>query len=123
MRDSLGPVVGWRLRAQAIAARVVGGSCAGGVGGAQNGETAHEGVVDGHQGARVVELTAVVGRTEHRHELAAAEEFIAILHDLMGSTDKVNVVFLEELLDDGLAECVRDASVVLSPTGLALFGV
>ena len=46
----------------------VSGSCRGGsvrVSGAQDGETAHESVINGHQRTRVVELTAVIGRTEH----------------------------------------------------------
>jgi hypothetical protein len=41
----------------------------------------------------------------------------------MGSADKVNVVLFEELFDDGLAECVGDASVVLTPAGLTLLRI
>lgn len=41
----------------------------------------------------------------------------------MGSTDEIDVVLLEELLDDGLTEGVRDAAIVLSPARLALLRV
>ena len=45
-----------------------------GAGGLQNLEGAHEGVVDGHHGAGVVELAAVVGSGEDGNKLAAGEE-------------------------------------------------
>mmetsp|Transcript_2704 Transcript_2704/g.3708 ORF Transcript_2704/g.3708 Transcript_2704/m.3708 type:complete len:226 (+) Transcript_2704:410-1087(+) len=41
----------------------------------------------------------------------------------MGSADEVDVVFLEELFDDGLSEGVGDAAIVLAPAGLAFLGV
>lgn len=41
----------------------------------------------------------------------------------MGPANEINVVLLEELLDDGLSEGVGDATIVLTPTRLALLGV
>ena len=41
----------------------------------------------------------------------------------MGSADEVDVVFLQELLYNLLTEGVGNASVVLTPTRLALFRV
>lgn len=41
----------------------------------------------------------------------------------MGSANKVDVVLLEELLDDGLAEGVGDAAIVLAPGGLSFLRV
>ena len=41
----------------------------------------------------------------------------------MGSTDEIDVVLLQELLDDGLTESVRDAAIILSPARLALLRV
>ena len=41
----------------------------------------------------------------------------------MGSADKVDIVLLEELLDDGLTEGVGNASIVLTPARLTLLGV
>ena len=41
----------------------------------------------------------------------------------MGSADKVDVILLEELLDDGLTEGVGNASIVLTPARLTLLGV
>lgn len=41
----------------------------------------------------------------------------------MGSANKVDVVLLEELLDDGLAEGVGDAAIILTPGGLPFLGV
>ena len=45
-------------------------------------ERAHERVVHAHHRAGVVELAAVVGRTEYRHQLPASEEFVPVLHHL-----------------------------------------
>jgi len=107
---------GWRgLGAQVVAG---GGSCASSArvcSGTKNGETAHESVIDGHESARVIELAAVVWCTKHCHQLATTEELVAILDDLMGSTDQVDIIFLQELLDNGLAESVGYATVILTP--------
>ncbi len=45
-------------------------------------EAAHEGFVDAHEGAGVVELAAVVGGAEDSHELAFGEELVPVLDDL-----------------------------------------
>ena len=45
-------------------------------------ERTHEHLVDGHHGAGVVELAAVVGRREERDELPLREELVAVLDDL-----------------------------------------
>ncbi len=45
-------------------------------------EGAHEGLVHRHHGARVVELAAVVGRGEQRHQLSLREELVAVLNHL-----------------------------------------
>lgn len=120
---SLGVVGRRRLRAQ-VTVRIgrSSGSC-GWICGAQDGETAHERVIDRHEGTRVVELATVVGGAKHRHKLTTTEELIAIFYHLMGSTDEIDVVFLEELLDDSLAECVANTSIVLSPTRLAFLRI
>ena len=118
---SLG-LVGWRsLGSQAVS----GCGCSGAtwVRGAQDGETAHERVIDRHQCTAVVELSAIVWRTEDGAKLSAAEELVAVLDDLMCSANKIYIVFLEELLDDGLAKRVRDTAVVLSPTRLSFLRV
>lgn len=51
-------------------------------GGGADLEGAHEGLVDGHHGARVVELPAVVGGAEEGDELALREELVPVLHHL-----------------------------------------
>ena len=91
--------------------------------GAQYGETAHERVINGHQRTAVVELSAIVWRTEDGAKLSAAEELVAVLDDLMRSANKIYIVFLEELLDDGLAKRVRNTAVVLAPTRLSFLRV
>lgn len=76
------------------------------VGRLKDAEAAHKGVVDRHQGARIVKFTAVVGSAEDCHELAATEEFIAIFDDLMGTANKINIIFLQEALYYCLAKRV-----------------
>lgn len=75
-------------------------------------EAAHEGFVDGHHGARVVKLSTVVGRAEECDELAAVEELVTILHDLVGTANKIDVVLVCKLADDSLAKDVADTSIV-----------
>mmetsp|Transcript_27350 Transcript_27350/g.84771 ORF Transcript_27350/g.84771 Transcript_27350/m.84771 type:complete len:254 (+) Transcript_27350:1025-1786(+) len=86
-------------------------------------ERAHQVGVDRHDGARVVELVAVVRRGEDRDELALREELVAVLDDLVRAADEVEVVFPEELLNDVSAEGEADAAVVLAPADEALLGV
>jgi len=48
----------------------------------QDSEATDEVVVDGHHGARVVELSAVVRGREQRHQLSIRLELVAVLDDL-----------------------------------------
>jgi hypothetical protein len=41
----------------------------------------------------------------------------------MGTTNQVDVVFLEETLNYGFSKRVADTTIVLSPTALAFLGV
>ena len=60
-------------------------------------------------------LTAVVWSREQGHQLALGKEFVAILDDLMGSSDKVEAVLRQERLDNVLAESEGHTAVVLTP--------
>ena len=79
-------------------------------------ERAHERVVYRHHCAGVDELAAVVWRREDRDEFTTSEELVAILDDLVGTHDQVEVVPAEELSDDVAAEGERDSPVVLVPS-------
>ena len=48
-------------------------------------EGAHECLVNGHHGARVVKLPAIVGRRKQRHQLPLREKLIPILNHLVRS--------------------------------------
>jgi len=54
----------------------------------QDAEGAHEAVVDGHDGARVVELAAVVWRRKDGHQLPVGEKLVAVLHHLEEQKEK-----------------------------------
>ena len=45
-------------------------------------KTAHQCLINGHHGARIVEFAAVVRRREQRHQLTFGKELVAIFHDL-----------------------------------------
>merc|ERR1719426_219622 len=79
-------------------------------------EGAHEIVPDRHHGTGIVELTAVVRRGEECDHLAAREELVAVLDDLVRAHDEVKVVLVQEVRDDVRAEDVGDATVVLGPS-------
>ena len=93
------------------------------LGGLEDLEGAHEGLVDGHHGAGVVELSAVIWGGEKGDELPAGEELVSVLDDLVGAADEVEVVLVKELGDDVLAEGEGDAAIVLAPPVDVLVGV
>ena len=55
--------------------------------------------------------------------MTSTEEFVAIFDDLVGSANKIDVVFLEELLDNGLTESVTHTTVILAPARLAFLWI
>ena len=86
-------------------------------------ERAHEGLVDGHHGTSVIELTAVVGSREEGDELALGEELVTVLNDLMGAADEIELLFLEEMSDDISTEGERDSTVGFVPAGDLFVGI
>ena len=78
-------------------------------------EFAAQRFVDVHDRGIVIELTAIIRRREHSDEIPICEKFKALLDDLMRATNQINLVLLAELLDDGLAEDVGDAALVVGP--------
>ena len=89
----------------------------------QNWEAAHQCVVDRHQGTRIIEFSTVVWCWKYSDELSTAEELIAVLNHLMCSANQIDVIFLQELLNDGFAKCIANASIILSPAALGLFRI
>ncbi len=86
-------------------------------------ERAHQRVVHAHHGARIVELSAVVGRAEDGHQLPASKELVSFLHHLMRSADQVEVVSAQEVRHHVFSEGEGDASVVLAPAHDVLVGI
>jgi len=66
----------------------------------EDAEGAHQALVDRHDGPRVVELAALVGRGEDGDKLPVGEELIAVLDDLVRAHDQIVVVLLQEFADD-----------------------
>ena len=77
-------------------------------------EAAHERLVNGHEGTRVVKFTAVVRCTEHCNELTLSKELVAVFDDLMCPTNQINVVLLHELLHGALAKYKTDTAIILT---------
>lgn len=86
-------------------------------------EAAHEVVVDGHDGAGVVELVAVVRGGEDRDELTLCEELVSVLYYLVRTADQIEVVLSEEFFYNVGTEGEGYSTVVLTPTDEALFRV
>jgi len=74
-------------------------------------EGAHERLVHAHHPASVVKLPAVVGGREEGHQLPLGKELVAVLHHLVGPTDEVEVVSVQELADHVVA-----GTLYLSPS-------
>jgi hypothetical protein len=68
-------------------------------------------------------LPTVVGRREDGDQLALAEELIAVLDDLVGAADQVELIDLEEIGDHVHSEEVADAALAVGPALHLLDGV
>jgi len=86
-------------------------------------EGADQVFVDAHQGAGVVELSAIVGRRKNGDELSLREELVALFDHLVRAADQVQVVLLAEDLNIVRAKGERHASLVLPPALSVLVGV
>lgn len=89
----------------------------------QNLERAEQTLIDAHHGTGIVEFSTIVGCTEKGHKLALGEELVTVFYDLMGTTDQVHVVFLEEARYDIGAESEGDTTVVFAPAGNVFVGI
>uniref|UniRef100_A0A6B2LC98 Uncharacterized protein n=1 Tax=Arcella intermedia TaxID=1963864 RepID=A0A6B2LC98_9EUKA len=77
---------------------------------------AHKGFIDGHHGAGVVELPAVVGGGEDGDELALGEELVAVLDDLVRTDHEVEFVPAQEVFYNVPTKRERDTTIVLLPS-------
>ena len=84
----------------------------------ESNEFAHEFLVDIHHSCIVVEVSAVVLRTEDRYQLLVlAKESIPVLHHLVASANQVQVMFSQELLQLWSTEDIATATLILFPVG------
>lgn len=86
-------------------------------------ERAEQTLVNAHHGTRIVKLSAVVRCTKQGDELTFREELVSVLNHLMGSTDKVHVMFLQEARDHVRTEGEADASIIFTPASDVFVGV
>mmetsp|Transcript_53453 Transcript_53453/g.127485 ORF Transcript_53453/g.127485 Transcript_53453/m.127485 type:complete len:302 (+) Transcript_53453:112-1017(+) len=78
-------------------------------------ETAHECLINGHHGSRIVELAAVVGRAKECDELTFGKELVAILNNLVCTANKVHVVLLEKAGHHIWAKDEGHTAIILGP--------
>ena len=72
-------------------------------------------LVDVHKRSVVLELPAVVRRSEDGHQFPVPVELVPFFDDLVCAADQVYVEILQEFLNNVLAEGVADASLVFAP--------
>jgi hypothetical protein len=92
-------------------------------GGFQYLEGAHERLVDGHHGRGVVKLAAVVWGRKEGDQPALGKELVAVLHDLVGPADQIEVVLVQKGRHNVLPKGKGDPPVVLAPPLNLLVGV
>ncbi len=76
---------------------------------------AHECFVDGHHPACVIELAAVIRCGEEGDKLTFCEEFVAILYNLMCTTNQVKIVPVEKFAHHIRAKGEGNSTVILRP--------
>ena len=87
-------------------------------------ELTHQVLIDIHDSRVIVEVTAIVFRTEYGYQLLVlAEETVSVLHNLMSTADQVKVVPAEEVLQLWSAEHVTTATLILLPISDLIIGV
>ena len=79
-------------------------------------ETAHKSIINWHHSTCIIEFSTIVRGTEKCNKLSLGKEFIAIFHNLMCSTDQINVMLFIEGWNNFLTEGKTDSSVVFTPT-------
>ena len=55
-------------------------------------ETTDQIFADGHERSSIVKFSAICWCTEDRYELATSEKFVAIINNLVGSTNEIQIV-------------------------------
>lgn len=83
----------------------------------------HECIINRHHGTSIVKFTTVIGSGEKSDQLPLGKKFISILDHLMGTTDQVQVMFMEELGHDIGSKRVGDTTIILSPSHDILVGI
>ena len=79
-------------------------------------ELAHELAVDVHDCSVIVEVSAIILGTENGDKLLVfSEEAVTIFHDLVATTDQIEVMLPQELLQLRSTEYVAAATFVLLP--------
>lgn len=81
----------------------------------QNLERTEQRLIDAHHRTCIVKLTTVVGRREQRHKLPLGKELVAILYDLVCTTNQVHIVLSKESRHHIWSERKRYTTVVLRP--------
>jgi hypothetical protein len=66
-----------------------------------------------HHGTCIVKFSAIVRSRKKIHELSSSKEFVSILHDLVGTADQVEIVFVQKLCHDIFPEGKRDTPVIV----------
>lgn len=86
-------------------------------------ERAEQTLVDAHHGTSIVEFSAVVRCTKQGDKLTFGEELVSVLNHLMGTTDEVHIMFLQEARNHIRAESEADTSVVFTPASNVFVGI
>eukprot|EP00804_Cyclotella_cryptica_P010309 CCRYP_012225-RA/>CCRYP_012225-RA protein AED:0.31 eAED:0.58 QI:0/0/0/1/0/0/2/0/519 len=89
----------------------------------QNLKTAHKCVINTHHCPRVIKLAAIVWRRKQRYQLPPCEELVAILHNLMGTADEIQIMPIQELRHNIFPEREGNTAVILPPPVNILIGI
>ena len=80
-------------------------------------ELTAEWIVYFHDGCIIIELSTIIGSWEDGDQVSSGEELVALLNNLMGPANQVDLMLFAEFAYDVCAENKRDASLVFTPTG------
>jgi len=79
----------------------------------QNLERAHQCIIYGHHCTGIIKFPTIVWCRKYGHQFSPCKEFISILYNLMGSDNKIKIVFIQKFFHDLWSECERDSSIIV----------
>lgn len=80
-------------------------------------------LINGHKRSCIVEFPAIIRSGKYCNQLTFCEEFITIFNNLMSTTNKIKIVFMQKFRNYIRSKCVGNPSIINIPSVLVFMGI